>query len=304
MSKTHPVIKQTGHLQRFLSEKRVRASVVEMTDLVAAVCKMQKTSPSSSIALGRTLVSAVLLASHTKDHHEVALEFSCKGPIGSLFAHAGFDGKCRASIAEKNTPLSLNGGQISLKPLVKEGTMTVTTYVPRARQPVRSQLSIVSGEIGEDVAHYLQQSMQIQSLVSLGVKVGSEGQVTAAGGVLVEMMPGYQQETLEKLLAQQEQTATLSQLIEEKKDHRQLLENYVGDLTISQLGSQEISYGCTCSLEKARASIQLLGKNDVESLVKDNKGLDVNCEMCGLAYNLTIEDLNLVLKDLSDPQVH
>lgn len=304
MEKTHPVINETGHLTRFLSEKRVRASVVEMTDLVAAVCEMQKTSPSASIALGRTLVSAVLLASHTKEGHEVALEFSCNGPIRSIFAHAGYNGRVRGSVGDKNTPISFEKGVFSLKPLVQGGTMTVTTYVPRARQPIRSRLAIESGEIGEDVAHYLNQSMQIQNLVSLGVRLSPEDKVIAAGGVLVEMMPGYEPETLERILAVQDRVQTLSQMIEEKKSIRDLLGNYVGDLNMAELGRHEITYGCNCSHEKARSSIQLLGVEDVRQLVREGKGLVVNCEMCGLPHQLTIEDLNLVLKDLIGPAIH
>jgi len=183
----HPIVKSKGRVERFLSYDRVRASVVDITELCQDVAAMQKTSPSSTIALSRLLVATTLLASHTKDEHEVAAQISCDGPLKSLFAHCTYDGRLRGSVGEKQVEPSLVDGQFSLKPLVGEGYLIVSTHVPRAKQPRKSQVKLVSGEIGPDITHYLHTSMQIQSLISLGVQVSGDGHVQAAGGVLIEL---------------------------------------------------------------------------------------------------------------------
>ncbi len=303
MSK-HPVQKK-GELKGFLSkDKTVRASVVKMTELVEEVCVLQQTSPSSSVALGRLLIGTVLVASQLKDEQAQSFQISGSKTIKKVFAHAQYDGLCRAYISEKQAPLSLDNHSLSLSPLIGEGILQGMTYVPKQKHPRTSQVEIQSGEIGEDIAFFLNQSMQIPCLISLSVKIGSEGKIVAAGGVLIELMPGHTEETLQLIEGQQKLAHSLSQLVEEGQDHRSLLANHLGEMEMIEVRQNEVEYGCTCSREKAQDSLRLLDADDFEDILQSKENLNVDCEMCGLTYSFDIEEINLIYKKSGKAKIH
>ncbi len=303
MSK-HPVQK-SGQLKGYLSEKQgVRASVVVMTELVEELCQMLGTSPSSSVAMGRLLVGTVLVASQMKEKQALSMQISGSKSIRKIFAHAQYDGLCRGYISEKQAPLSLDGEVLSLKPLIGDGIMQVMTYVPNQKRPISSQVELQSGEIGEDIAFYLNQSMQIPCLISLAVKIGAEGKVIAAGGVLIELMPGHTEETLKSIENHQKFALPLSTLIEEGHEYETLMRNHLGDIEMHEVKSHEVNYGCTCSKEKAGRSLALLEKKDFEEILASQESLNVDCEMCGLVYSFDYDEINMIYKDSGKAEVH
>lgn len=303
MSK-HPIQKK-GHLKGYLAkDSGVRASVVVMTDLIEELCCQQGTSPSSSVALGRLLVGTVLVASQLKDDQAISFQLTGNKTIKKVFAHAQYDGLCRAFISEKQAPLSLEKNNLSLKPLIGEGILQAATYVPGTKQPQISQIEIQSGEIGEDIAYYLNQSCQIPCLISLSVKIGAEGKVVAAGGVLIELMPGHTEETLQLIEEQQQLAKSLSQLIEDGKNHDELLMNYLGGLEIKEVKSHSVDYGCTCSKEKAGDSLLMLEGKDFQEILASQEDLNVDCEMCGLVYSFDQQEVNLIYKRSGKASIH
>lgn len=299
------LVQKEGRLKAYMSKDLgVRASVVNMTNLVEEVCGLQRTSPSSSVALGRLLVGTVLIASQLKDEQAISFQVSGSKTIKKVFAHAQYDGLCRAYISEKQAPLSLHNNILSLQPLIGDGILQSVTYVPRQKHPRTSQIELQSGEIGEDLAYYLNQSRQIPCLIALGVKIGSEGKVIAAGGVLVELMPGHTEETLEKIENHQKFSLPLSTLIEEGHSHETLLKNHLGDLELHQVREHSVNYGCTCSRDKAASSLQLLTSQDFDEILESKESLNVDCEMCGLIYQFDTTEVNLIYKKSGKTEIH
>lgn len=300
----HPV-KRTGLLKGYLSQELgIRASVVVMTDLVEDLAKLLNSSPSSSVAVGRLLVGTVLVSSQLKDDQALSMQVSGSKDIKKIFAHAQYDGLCRAYISQKQAPLAIEQNNLSLKPLVGDGTLEVMTYIPNQKVPRNSKVALQSGEIGEDIAYYLNQSMQIPCLISLAVKIGKEGEVLAAGGVLIELMPGHTEETLQKIERHQMFALPLSTLIEQQEDFEVLLKNHLGDLQLKQVKENPITYGCTCSKEKAGNSLLLLEKKDFEEILQSKETLNVDCEMCGLVYRFDYEEVNLKFVESGKADVH
>jgi molecular chaperone Hsp33 len=301
----HPVVKQKGQLKGYLSkELGVRASVVEMTNLVEDLCSMNSSSPSSSVALGRLLVGTVLVASQMKENQAISMQISGNKKIKKIFAHAQYDGLCRAYISEKQAPLSLANNNLSLKPLIGDGLMQVMTFIPKQKHPRTSQIQLQSGEIGEDIAYYLNQSMQIPCLISLAVKIGSEGRVICAGGVLIELMPGHTEETLQAIENHQKFSLPLSTLMEEGSDFEMMLKNYLGDIEMKEVKEHSVDYGCTCSREKATHSLLLLAKEDFEEILQSKENLNVDCEMCGLVYSFDYKEVNMIYLGSGKADVH
>ena len=300
----HPV-QAKGQLKGYLSkELGVRASVLKATDLVESVCQLQGTSPASSVALGRLLCGTILVASQLKDEQAISFQVNGSKTIKKIFAHAQYDGLCRAYISEKQAPLSLQNNVLSLEPLIGIGIFQAITYIPKQKHPQISQIELKSSEIGEDIAYFLNQSMQIPCIVSLAVKIGSEGKVISAGGVLIELMPGHTEETLKKLEEHQANAKSLSQLIEDGASFEELLKNHIGDLEMKEIKDHDVQYGCTCSKEKAASSLKLLEAKDFEEILQSKETLNVDCEMCGLIYQFDSTEVNLIYKKSGKAKIH
>lgn len=292
----HPV-DQKGHLYGFISTREaLRASVVEMTDLVEQACAMQGTSATASVALGRALVGSVLLASQLKDRQALALQISGEGPLKRVFAHAQHEGLCRGSVSDKQAPLHFDDQGLALAALIGEGHLQVTTYIPHQKAPHVSQVPLQTGEIGEDLAHYLHQSKQIPCLLSLGVKLDKDGKVCAAGGVLIELMPGHSEDLLSRIEVQQEQAQSLSHLIESGETPLNLLRNHLGDIEVQQIKDHPVRYACTCSRDKAAQSLHLLESQDFDEILAAPESLNVDCDMCGLTYSFSHSDVQDIYK--------
>ncbi|MCB0377688.1 MAG: Hsp33 family molecular chaperone HslO [Bdellovibrionales bacterium] len=298
-------VTNTGTLKKYLSkDKTLRASVLKMTELLEDVRIMQGTSPTSTVAVGRLLAGALLLASQLKDEQAMTVQVSGRGDIKKIFAHAQYDGLCRAYISERLAPMSVKNNQFSLAPLVGGGVLSVSLLVPGVKVPRQSQLEIVSGEIGEDLAHYLSQSSQIPCLLSLAVKIGHEGMVTAAGGVLVELMPGHTEELVASIERKQKTALPLSDLIEEKYDFAKLLENSIGPIEVKEIEERQVQWHCSCTKEKAGVSIQMLGGEDMRDMIQKNEWVNVDCEMCGRVYSFSPNEITILYKDSGSAQIH
>src|SRR5215467_4885181 len=172
------------------------------TNLVAEACERHQTAPTASAALGRALTGALLLGGAYKDLEYITLRFDCDGPVGGIVAEASARGAARGYVRNPAAHLPPNAlGKLDVKGIVGAGMLHVIREagfeIGLMKEPYYGSTPIVSGEIAEDIAHYLAVSEQINSVVSLGVFVESQQErVTAAGGYIVQALPGAEQNAL------------------------------------------------------------------------------------------------------------
>ncbi len=192
---------QNSHkVHRFVSNDfSVRVAAVNATDVVREMQKLQGTLPLPTVAVGRAMVGATLMASHLKESQQIGLYVRGNGVMSAVYAEAHFEGQVRGYTPHALYEPAAYPADLSLHDSIGEGTLTVTRHQPFQKQPFQGTVELVSGEIGDDIAYYLQQSQQIRSLVSLGVYLDTYGKVRAAGGLLIEVMPGVEEAIVEKI---------------------------------------------------------------------------------------------------------
>src|SRR6185312_2289727 len=168
----------------------VRVAAVDATEVVSEMQAISGAYPLATIGVGRAMIAALLMASQLKDKQEVGILLKGNGPLGSLYAHATYEGQVRGYCPHPQFQAPDPQDALNLKKALGFGHLTVTRQQPFQKQPHHGTVEMVSGEVGDDIAHYLHQSHQIRSLVSVGVYLDVYGKVKAAGGVLLEVMPG------------------------------------------------------------------------------------------------------------------
>ena len=256
----------------------------------------------ATAALGRTMAGALLLASSMKrSEARINLRIKGDGPLGGVMADAGTDGTVRGYVDHPEVELPPNAkGKLDVGGAIGNGYLYAVRDIGYG-YPYSSTVELVSGEIGDDLTHYLVSSDQTPSALVLGVFVGAAG-VSAAGGLLVQVLPkAAQDETLVELL--ESRMAGLSgftPLLQAGKSLPQIFTDLVGDLGLQILPeTQLVRFQCSCSFDRMLGALKILGEAELRDMIATDQGAEATCHFCGQIYRADsreLEDLILQLK--------
>ncbi|MBL7671102.1 MAG: Hsp33 family molecular chaperone HslO [Bdellovibrionaceae bacterium] len=299
---------KTERVHRFISNDfTVRMAAVNATAVVREMQRLQDTLPLPTVAVGRAMVGALLMASHLKEGQQVGLYVKGDGLLVAVYAEAHFEGQVRGYTPVPHyAPADYSGG-LSLKDSIGGGTLTVTRHLPFQRQPHNGTVNLVSGEIGEDIAHYLSQSHQIRSIVSLGVYLDTFGKVQAAGGVLIEVMPGVEDEIVDIIQKNHEaaQKLPISKLLLSGISAQHLVDPYLPGMKFTEIDHDyPLSYACPCNKERVARAMETFGPAELEDMISKKEAAEVTCQMCGRPYVISIEELGEIKNKLRRESLH
>ncbi len=291
----------TQRVHRYVTDDfAVRIAAVDATSVVREMQSLQAAKPIPSLAIGRTMVGALLMAAQQKQGHQVGLYVRCSGTLKAIYAEAHFEGQVRGySPMVHWEPENYDKG-FTLKEGVGHGLLTVARHQPFQKQPFQGTVNLITGEIGEDIAHYLSQSHQIQSLVSLGVYLDAYGQVRAAGGVMIEVMPGADEATVERIHKNAEQNqVAVSQMLFDGAETVDLVKPYLQGISFVELEhNYPLSYSCPCTKDRVVRALEALGLPDLEDMITKKEKAEVTCEVCGRPYVVEVEELIALKNEL------
>jgi molecular chaperone Hsp33 len=298
---------ESQRVHRFVSNDfAVRVASVNATAVVAKMQQLQQTRPLPTVAVGRALVGALLMASQLKEGQEVGILIQGEGELSRVYAQADFHGKARGYVNVPQFEPPSYSSVLSLREAIGGGMLTVVRHQPFQRQPYQGTVPLVSGEIGEDLAFYLHQSQQIRSVISLGVFLDTYGRVEAAGGVLIEVMPGVEGNIIDKIEENQKRVSTeISKLIRERKTSVELVQPYLEGIPFTEIPHPHpIDYSCRCSAERVKNALTILGIEELDDMIAKQETSQIVCEMCGRPYQLTLNDIQEVRNALFKSSLH
>jgi molecular chaperone Hsp33 len=278
-----------GELALGLTAAGLRWAVVDLTGPLEDARQRFDLSPVASVALGRVLAAAALMIRFTtKNPGRLTVEAIGDGPLGRVLGEVSSDGSLRGSVGEAHVS-TLDSGSLAIGWAVGEGLFRVTRERATGGQ-YSSQVKLVNGEIGTDLAHYLQQSEQIRSAALVGVQLGSEGILTA-GGLLVEALPGTPEEDVAQVeanIARLDGVSTrlasggavaLADAVLEGIDHEPL-ERHV------------LVYRCRCDQASLGDRLATMATSDLDELTGADGAVEAVCAFCGQRYRFARESLS------------
>ncbi|MEB3122088.1 MAG: Hsp33 family molecular chaperone HslO [Snowella sp.] len=284
------------------AEGGIRAVGIISTRLTEEARQRHKLSYVATAALGRTMSAGLLLASSMKrENSRVNIRVKGNGPLGGLLVDAGLDGTVRGYVFNPDVELPPNAqGKLDVGGAVgSEGFVYVVRDIGYG-YPYSSTVELVSGEIGEDITHYLFTSEQTPSALLVGVFVGADG-VTAAGGILVQIMPKSAQDealisTLESRIAE---LKGFTPLLREGKTLPEIFESLLGDLGLEIFPDvQLVRFDCRCSFDRVLSALRTLGEAELLDMIEKDGGAEATCEFCGEVYQATDQHLSELVQDL------
>ncbi len=282
-----------GNIYRAVgADDYVKISVIEGRDIVEKAREIHGLAPTAAAALGRTLCAAGMMGDMMKEADaSITLRINGGGPLGSVVAVSDSGGNVRGYVDVPGCDLPLRpDGKLDVGGAVgKDGLLTVSRDIG-LREPYIGSTALVSGEIAEDLTRYYAESEQVPAAAGLGVLVDTDCSIRAAGGFLVQLMPGAPGELITKLEDNIFYMDVLTTILAEDGPE-EVLRQVMKGLAPRIVETHPAAYRCSCSRERISAALRSIGAESVGELAAEEKDVDVTCQFCGKRYCFSPSEL-------------
>ena len=280
----------------------VKVVGITTTNLVERARQIHKTLPTATAALGRLLTAASMMGNMQKtEEGSVTLQVKGGGPLGTLLAVSDWQGNVRGYV--ENPAISVMEkyrGKLDVGAAVgTDGTLTVIRDL-RMKDPYIGTIPLYSGEIAEDIASYYVQSEQIPTACALGVLLDRNQSVRAAGGYLIQMLPGAPDDIVDQVERSIEAVGNVTSVLEAGASAAELLHMLFVGMDLRLLETTDIEYRCYCSRDRVRSTLISLGMDDLKQIIEDRETVTVSCQFCDTVYEFTPDDVSELLKNLCE----
>jgi molecular chaperone Hsp33 len=278
-------------------EAGVRGIACVTTGLVSEAARRHGTSPAATGALGYGLTAAALLGSLLKVQQRVALKVAGKGPLKKMITESDSYGNVRGYVNVPNIPAaSAIQPDVVAETIGRRGTLTVVKDL-RLKNLYESTVPIQTGYLDADLTYYLNQSEQTPSVVEIGVKVDANGQVEAAGGLLLQTLPGEETTTLEGLSERLDDLPPLGEVLADGRTPQDILATIFRDVDFEWLEERSLKFTCGCSRERSRQALSLLDLEELSGLIEEGEAI-VDCHFCHEQYVFKRDDLEALMAEI------
>lgn len=281
---------------------QIRVIAAVTTDLVNEGVKIHGCAPTAAAAFGRLLTAGSLMGATLKSEKDkLTLKMDGKGPAGAVIATSYADGHVKGFIGNPAVDLPLNEkGKLDVSGAIgKEGGLFVIRDMG-LKDPYVGQVPIYTGEVGDDLAYYFTVSEQTPSAVGLGVLVDTDLSIKAAGGFIIQMMPGADELAADLITYRLEEIPSITSMISQGMDAQAIIENIFEGMDVKILESSIPEYRCDCSREKVESAFISIGKKDLEDIYHEGKSEELKCHFCNQSYVFTHEEIGKLLEDAKD----
>lgn len=259
----------------------VRILAVDTTETINEAVRRHGAYPTAAAALGRSMTASLLMGAMLKNEEKVTVTIEGGGPIGAIVADSNAKGHVRGYLGNPQVHFDLNdAGKLDVKRAVgTEGYLRVVKDIG-LKEHFTGSTEIVSGEIGEDFAYYFYTSEQVPSIVGLGVLVNPDNTVKAAGGFIIQVLPGASEETFEFLDEISKGMTPVSKQIDDGLSPREIIDAAFGEKNWRELSEMPVSFECNCSKDRFLNAISALDPSEIMSMIKEDGGAEADCHFC------------------------
>ncbi|HCW35639.1 MAG TPA: Hsp33 family molecular chaperone HslO [Staphylococcus sp.] len=270
----------------------VRAFAVQTTNTVQEAQTRHYTWPTASAALGRSMTASVMMGSMLKNEEKLTVTIDGGGPIGKIMVDANAKGEVRGYVQNPQTHFPLNDqGKLDVRRAVgTDGMLSVVKDIG-LKDYFTGSTPIVSGELGEDFTYYFVTSEQVPSAVGLGVLVNPDNTIKAAGGFIIQLMPGASEKTISAIEEKINQMEPVSKLIDRGLSPEEIIETVLGKENTRIIDHMDVEFKCNCSREKFLNAIKGLGEAEIDAMIKEDHGAEAECHFCRTKYQYSEEEL-------------
>ncbi len=275
----------------------LRAFAATTKNTVEEARMIHRLTPLTSAALGRVLTATAMMGQMLKSPEDkLTLQLKGDGPILSLLATGNGKGEVKGYIGKPSVDLPLNKkGKLAVGQAIGQGTLTVIMDLG-LKEPYIGRVSLVNGEVAEDLAHYYAVSEQVPSAVALGVLVDRDRSIQSSGGFIIQIMPDCPKDIIDVLEKRLSILPPITQLLSEGKSPEDILIDVLKDFEVELLEKKEIAYVCDCNVERLEKALISLGKKELKDIIDQDGQAELQCHFCNRKYHFSKEELENLLE--------
>lgn len=280
------------HMIRILTrDGSLRATAAVTTNLVEEIRLLQGSDPTASVALARLVTGAALMGSLLKGEQRLALMVEGNGPLQKLHAETDASGQLRGSVKVPVSGLELGPQGFDVVAAVGRAGFLHVVKDLGLKEPYRGMVPLYRSTIAEDLAYYFTTSEQTPSTVALGAYLEPGGSVSAAGGFMVQAMPGGDESLLALLEERLTALPPTTTLLREGLAPIHILERIFEGIPFSVQATTDLAFRCHCSRRQVARMLTSLGAEELRELRQREEATTVTCEFCRRAYQFSREEL-------------
>jgi molecular chaperone Hsp33 len=272
---------------------QVRAYAATTTETVGEAQRRHYTWPTASAALGRAMTAGVMMGAMLKgEKSKLTIKVEGGGPIGLILVDSNAKGQVRGYVTNPQTHFDLNEqGKLDVRRAVgTTGSLTVVKDLG-LKENFSGQVPIVSGELGEDFTYYFASSEQTPSSVGVGVLVNPDNTILAAGGFIIQLMPGTDEQIISIIEERLAKVPPVSRLIQQGLSPEEILGELLDKENVKILETMPVEFQCQCSKERIGDAIVSLGKEEIQAMIEEDGKAEAQCHFCNEKYLFTKEEL-------------
>lgn len=287
-----------GKLVRCISEDGfIVCCVLDGTDIAQSIKFNHATSPVVTVGLGRLAIAGSMMGYMLKGEQDtLTLRMNGGGETGSLVVIANSRGEVKGYPQNPTVELPLNKyGHLDVSGAIgKNGYISVMKDLG-LREPYIGQVPLVSGEVAEDITGYYATSEQIPTVCGLGVSVDDDGEVVAAGGFLLQLLPFADEACIDELEKNIKNVDTISNMIEKGMDPQEICELLLKGFAPQVLESDNCNYNCGCTRDFVKRALVTIGQEELLDIINVDKKAELNCHFCSKKYKFNEAELRELL---------
>ena len=287
-------------LRAMTTDGWVKAVAINSKNIVERARQIHNTTPTATAALGRTLSACAMLGNMQKvENGSVTLQIKGGGPLGTVLAVSDAQGNVRGYVQNPHiTLLEKYAGKLDVGAAVgTDGLLTVIRDL-QMKEPYVGSVELVSGEIGDDVTAYLVQSEQCPSACGLGVLVEVDHSVRAAGGFILQLLPGAPDSIIDKLEAGIAAAGSVTAMLDAGLSLQEMLSKVTGGMELEFFEPTPVEYRCYCTRDRVEAALISLGRDELTKIADEGKDTKIECQFCDTEYRFSPDDVRKLLAGL------
>lgn len=266
-----------------------RVITVRATDTAREVVRAQGAQGADARLLAELVTASVLVRETMAPQYRVQLVAKGKSK-GSAVADSHKDGMTRGLLQASK---GFDFGEGSLLQVIR------TMPKGQLHQSLVELRSVSS--TSEALMTYMHTSEQIVSTIGVAAVMtegedGGAGALVAAGGYIVQLLPGLDQNLLMVMTERLEDFRNIDAfLCDNDADPSVLAGELLYGMESTLLNEAPVFFGCTCSPERVLGALATLGRSEIERIVAEGEVLTVTCEYCGQPSEVGPERLRALL---------
>lgn len=276
---------------------RIRAFAATTKNLVETARQAHNTSPVATAALGRLLTAGAMMGSMMKGEKDIlTIKIEGNGPIEGLTVTADSKANVKGYAFNPDVLIPANDkGKLDVAGALGIGVLSVIKDIG-LKEPYVGQTILITSEIAEDLTYYFATSEQTPSSVALGVLMNRENTVRQAGGFIIQLMPGADDEVITKLEERLKEITSITSMLDEGYTPEMILEKLLGDMDLEIMDKLPTRFYCNCTKHRVEKAIVSIGRKDLTELIEADEPIEVNCHFCNTNYKFEVEELKDIIK--------